>query len=230
MKKSNKILVIVLILCLIILSIALFINSYESEEIGSNALGYVTKISYSYFGESDYKIAIVTGMHPRETLSIDVLQDLSKFYALFNNVEIVNYQITVLDNPTNFAVGRSNGESIVHDFVVNDISRENFDLVIIGHDHEEGYGEGFYIATPSMDPPSLALAEKVMAKLSDFSHYKRNTSSIAKSSSILKVDNPIVDTGTPLFVYEIPEWLGYAEAYERSYELLDASFRVLANK
>ena len=230
MRKLNKILIVVLVLCLIVLGVGLFIHSYESEEIGYNNLGNIKKITYSYFGESDHKIAIVTGMHPRETLSIDVLEDLSMFYALFNNVEIVNYQVTVLKDPKDFVVGRNNGESLVYDFVVKDISKENFDLVIIGHDHEEGYGEGFYIATPSMDSPSILLAEKVMSELSDFNYYKRNTSSIPKSSSITKVNNPIVATGTPLFVYEIPEWLGFVEAFEKSYELIDASFRVLANK
>jgi len=69
------------------------------------------------------------------------------------------------------------------------------------------------------------LAEKVVKDLSDFKHYKRETNSSIKSSSIKTVDNPIVETGTPLFVYEIPEWVNFFEAFSKSYDLIDVSFK-----
>lgn len=203
----------------------LFLNSYNTETIGSETIGYITKETYSYHGNSDNKIAIISGMHPRETLSSSVLPEVAKFYAFFNNVEIVNYKVTVLDNPENFTISRKNGETLVHDFVVNDIAKEDFSLTIIGHDHEEGYGDGFYIATPSMDSKSVELAENVMNDLLDFNYYKRDTGAAAKSTSITRVDDPIVATGTPVFVYEIPEWLGFVEAFSQSYDLISASFK-----
>ena len=90
---------------------------------------------------------------------------------------------------------------------------------------KKGYGEGFYIATPSMDSKSVNLAEKVMKDLSGFNYYKRNATSSAESTSITRVDNPIVATGTPVFVYEIPEWLTYDEAFSKSYDLIKYSFK-----
>ena len=224
MKKRRMILIIILFLLIIGAGLCLFANLCETQTIGSNNLGYVTKSTYSHYGDSEHKIAVASGMHSREKLSADVLPIAVKFYALFNKVDIVNYQVTVLDNPDDFYIGRSNGESLVNNYVVNDIAKENFDLVIIGHDHEEGYGDGFYIATPSMDSKSVNLAEKAINNIPNFNYYKRDTTKSAKSSSITTVDNPIVATGTPLFVYEIPEWLGFFEALGNSYSLIGASF------
>jgi len=225
MKKWYVVGIIVMIILAMIAGILLFVNIHPSETIGSNSIGYITKDTYSFYGGSDKKIAIISGMHPRETLSTIVLSEAAKFYALFNNVEIVNYRVTVSQNPESFTIGRRNGEILVRDFVVNDVAKEDFGLVIIGHDHEPGYGEGFYIATPSMDAKSLNLAEKVMRDLPNFRHYKRDMESLPKSPSIKRVNNPIVATGTPLFVYEIPEWINFFEAFLKSYDLIDASFK-----
>jgi len=228
MKKRQLLLIIILFLLILVVGLYLFANLSENEVIGSNNLGYITKATYSHYGESEHKIAIVSGMHSREKLSASVLPVAVKFFALFNKVELVNYEVTVLDNPDDFYIGRSNGESLVHDYVIDDVAKEDFDLVIIGHDHEEGYGDGFYIATPSMDSKSVDLAENVIRELPNFNYYKRDITQSAKSSSIITVDDPIVSTGTPIFVYEIPEWLGFYEALRESYNLIRASFNSLS--
>ena len=135
----------------------------------------------------------------------------------------------VTDSPDDFYKSRNNGESLVHDYVVGEIARSEPDLVIIGHDHEPGYGEGYYIATPTMDNESVELAEEVTGDIG-FNHYKRNKTQPTKSTSIRAVDNPIVDTGTMLFVYEIPETDTKAVAFIESYRLLEASYNHLLNQ
>lgn len=166
-------------------------------------------------------------MHPREDLSKTIVPSALKFYALINNVEIVNYHVTVTNNPTDFSESRSNGESLVAQYAIPDIQKSNYGLVVITHDHEKGYGNGYYIATPTMDSKSVNLAEAVHALLPDFNYYKRNAEKRAQSSSIVKVDNPIAQSGTPVFVYEIPEWHGNIEAFLNSYRLIDSSFKVI---
>ena len=210
---------------ILVIGIYLFMNSHESLEIGSEYIGYVVKDTYSHYPNPNGKIAIVTGMHPRETLSSQILPEVIKVYAVLNNVEIVNYQIVVLDNPEDFVISRRNGEKLVRSYVVKDLAKSNFDLVIIAHDHEKGYGEGFYIATPSMDSKSVTLANKVMKDLPTFNYYQRDVNTTPQSSSIRMVNDPIVATGTPLFVYEIPEWFGLIDVFFESYMLIDASFK-----
>ena len=217
---------IILILMVGIIAAAAFMlyNSSDHSTLGSNSKGYVTKDVYAHYSTSAPKIAVITGMHPRETSAKTIVPEVIKLYALTHNVEIVNYKVTVTDSPQDFTTGRYNGQSLVAKYVVPDIAKSNYSLVIIVHDHEKGYGSGYYIATPTMDSQSVNLAEKVSSLLPDFNYYQRNTDSKAQSSSITQVDTPIVNTGTPVFVYEIPEWLSNSSVFTNSNRLIDACF------
>ncbi len=226
MKNQNWTIVILLIF----IAGAIFfilLNSGEKYTLGTNSVGYVTKNVYNHYGSTGPKIAVVTGMHPREDLSSAVVPEVIKLYALTHNVEIVNYQVTVTDNPEVFSTSRSNGESLVANYAIPDIKKSDYSLVIICHDHEKGYGEGYYIATPSMDSKSVILAGGVHNLLPDFNYYQRDTSKRTQSSSIKRVDNPITGSGTPVFVYEMPEWSGYIDSFIKSNNLIDSSFNIL---
>ena len=225
MKKTYTIIILFILIAGAIFFILL--NSSEKSTLGTNSVGYVTKNVYNHYGATGPKIAVVTGMHPREDLSIAVVPQVIKLYALTHNVEIVNYQVAVTDNPAVFSTGRHNGESLVSQYAIPDIKKSDYNLVIICHDHERGYGEGFYIATPTMDSKSVTLASAVHSLLPDFNYYQRDTSKRTQSSSIKKVDAPITASGTPVFVYEMPEWSGYMESFFKSNNLISTSFNLL---
>lgn len=195
--------------------------------IGSDDKGDVTRIVYSHSKNTTAKIAIVTGMHPRELSAKNIVPDVIKPYVQKNNVEIVNYKINVTAYPENFYTGRDNGEYLVVKYVIPDIKKSNYDLVIICHDHEEGYGEGFYFATPSMDTKSMEIAQEVRYILTDFNFCTRDVTKKAESKSIERVDDPIVATGTPLLVYEIPEWVGKSEVQYNTNRLIDTVFKFI---
>ncbi len=166
-------------------------------------------------------------MHPREISAKNVVPDVVKTYAATHNVEIVNYQVKVTLDPQNFAAGRANGQDLVAQYVIPDIKNSDYSMVIIVHNHEQGYGSGYYIATPSMDAKSVALGQSVHKLLPDFNYYTRNTDQTPEGSSITQIDDPIVATGTPVFVYEIPEWLGDSDVSKNSYRLIDAVFNAI---
>lgn len=226
----GKILKIILIIFIVILFAVLGVFIYSeghSEVIGENDLGSVTKVTYGHSSNPSVEIGIVSGMHSRELNHKFVLPLVSRVFAFFNpDVRIVNYVVNVTDHPEDFYIGRANGESLVHDYVVKDVAKEDLDLVIIGHDHEPTYGEDYYVATPTMDNASVKLASKVTKDIG-FNYYKRNASQPTQSTSIANVDNPIVETGTRVFVYEIPEVDGKVNAFKRSYDLVTASFNRL---
>lgn len=230
MGKKTKILIISLIVIIVAILGFFILTEGSSELVGENSLGSVTKVNYTHSNNTAVKIAVVSGMHPRENLHKIILPIACRFFAFnHNDVEVVNYWVKVTDSPDDFYKSRNNGESLVHDYVVGEIARSEPDLVIIGHDHEPGYGEGYYIATPTMDNESVELAEEVTGDIG-FNHYKRNKTQPTKSTSIRAVDNPIVDTGTMLFVYEIPETDTKAVAFIESYRLLEASYNHLLNQ
>lgn len=196
-----------------------------SKFIGSDNKGVVTKVVYSNSSNSSAKIAVITGMHPREILAKNVVPGVVKSYTQKNNVEIVNYKINVTAYPENFYTGRSNGEYLVAKYVIPDIKKSDYSLVIVCHDHEEGYGEGYYIATPSMDAKSIALGQKIRNNLTDFNFCLRDVTKKIESTSIETVNDPIVNTGTPLIVYEIPEWLDKSDVAHNTNRLLESVFK-----
>ncbi len=196
--------------------------------LGSNSLGSVTKVVYTHPGDTGPVIAVITGMHPREISAKEVLPGVVKAYSQAHNIEMVNYQVNVTKDLTDFSVGRANGQDLVAQYVIPDIKKSHYSLVIIVHDHEKGYGSnGYYIATPSMDNRFVTLGQSVQKILPSFNYYTRNTNQQPEGTSIEQVDDPIVATGTPVFVYEIPEWLPDSNVYQNSTNLLAAVFKSL---
>ncbi|BDZ71059.1 hypothetical protein [Methanobacterium petrolearium] len=218
---------IILIVILVVGGIYLFANYSQHSTLGSNQQGYVTKDVYSHYGTPNAKIAVVTGMHPREDLATNLVPHVVKIFALLNKVEIVDYHVTVTDQPQDFDVGRENGQDLVAQYVIPDIETTDYELVIIAHDHESGYGEDYYIATPTHDSKSVTLGEAVSQLLPQFNYYPGSSTRRTQSSSISQVDRPLANAGYPVFVYEIPEWNNQLEAAINTYQLFSASFNVL---
>lgn len=232
MKTRHKYAIITLILITFTIIIWGILNVDANTEnpvkiIGSDDKGDVTRVVYSHSSNTTAKIAIVTGMHPRELSAKNTVPEVIKSYTKKNNVEIVNYMVNVTAYPENFYTGRNNGEYLVAKYVIPDIKKSNYDMVIICHDHEEGYGEGYYFATPSMDTKSMEIAQKVRYILTDFNFCTRDVTKKADSKSIESVDDPIVATGTPLMVYEIPEWMGNEDVTKNTARFIDSVFNVL---
>lgn len=228
-KKKILFIILLIILILGVLGIGFYFLGAHSEQIGSNDLGHVDKTTYNFYGADSPKIIVISGMHSRENLHKSVLPPTCLSFALTHKCQVINYQVTVTSSPDDFNIGRANGESLVHDFVVSDIQKDGgADVTIIGHDHEDGYGEGYYIATPTMDDASLNLADKVCSDIG-FNHYKRNSSSTSKSTSISAVDYPILNAGSPVFVYEIPEFDSNRDALSNSYNLLSELYKELTS-
>ena len=164
-------------------------------------------------------IALITGIHPRETLSIEPEIEAAKEYGN-DNVKIINYKVTVTDHPDDYSIGRANGESLVHDFVNPHVTSSDADAVIISHSHIASYGQGFYLATPEMDDVSVNIAGQIN-NTTDFNYYPVKGNETYKSTSAVLVSKPIAQAGYPTFVYEIPEDISERTATDKTKELFD---------
>lgn len=171
-------------------------------------------------------IAVITGMHPREKLSIKTVSDMVNQYSLSSNQAIIHYTVNVTDNPENYVTGRANGEELVANYVIPDIKKSNVDVVIICHDHAPGYGKGYYVATPKMDSPSVAIGETVEKNLPEFTYY-RATAHSEHGSSTYTVSNPLATAGIRTVVYEMPEWATYNQAFQETKKLIGTCFQVI---
>ena len=202
-------------------------NSGTSSTLASDYRGTITKevFAVSNSSSADQKtIAIITGMHPREKLSIKTVKDVIGQYSLSANNKIIHYKVNVTSNPNNYYVGRTSGEGLVSSYIIPDIKKSNVDLVIICHDHAPGYGKGYYVATPKMDSPSVAMGEKIEKNLAEFTYY-RATAYSEHGSSTFSVSYPLAKAGIRTLVYEMPEWATYTQAYQESKKLIATCFQ-----
>lgn len=227
MSLAKKIVTIILFL-LIICTVPYLIYEWHShEEIGSNDIGYVTKDIYNHYN-AEKTIVLITGIHPREKLAINPEIESAKRFALTHNAILINYNVTVTRDFEDYEKSRYNGEHLVSEFILPEIYQSDADVVIISHSHIEGYGEGFYLATPAMDDASVRLAEGVKNSGIDFNYFKTDTNVTSyESTSIELVSKPLADHGYPTLVYEIPENITEQESTDRTYDLLSKTFELL---
>ncbi|WP_405294282.1 hypothetical protein [Methanobrevibacter sp.] len=223
MKRRTKIILIVTFI--LILGLVVFNDYYQKEHapykvIGNNSLGTVEKIIYGN-QSAEKSIALITGIHPREKLAINPEIKAAKEYCQeHDDVKVIHYQVNVTKTPEDYQEGRTNGESLVHDFVNPEVTKSDADSVIISHSHVEWYGEGFYVATPEMDNASVDIAKKINAT-DDFGYYPRTGNESYKSTSAVLVSKPIAQAGYPTFVYEIPENITKQDSTDMTKELID---------
>ncbi|MDO5814050.1 MAG: hypothetical protein Q4Q18_00290 [Methanobrevibacter sp.] len=223
MKRRTKILLIIILVLILAVVIVNDKNQFDNSPyhvIGNNSLGTVEKIIYGN-ASANNSIALITGIHPREKLSINPEIKAAKEYASeHDNVKIIHYQVNVTKDKKDYKKSRNNGESLVHDFVNPDVTQSDADCVIISHSHVEWYGEGFYLATPQMDNASVKIAKKIN-KTTDFGYYPRTGNETYKSTSATLVSCPIAKAGYPTFVYEIPENITKQDSTDKAKELFD---------
>ncbi|MBQ9160120.1 MAG: hypothetical protein IJ122_02195 [Methanobrevibacter sp.] len=221
MKKATKIILIIALL-LVVGGIA-FMQNYNYNEISYTTLADTdigsVEVGISGNESAPVAIALITGIHPRETLSIEPEIEAAKEYGN-DNVKIINYKVTVTDHPDDYSIGRANGESLVHDFINPHVTSSDADAVIISHSHIASYGQGFYLATPEMDDVSVNIAGQIN-NTTDFNYYPVTGNETYKSTSAVLVSKPIAQAGYPTFVYEIPEDISERTATDKTKELFD---------
>ena len=229
MENKNKI-VIIIALILVIGGLAYYeanyhINNISYTTLGNTSIGTVEK-GISGNVSADTTIALITGIHPRETLSIEPEIQAAREFGN-NDVKIIHYKVTVTDRPEDYDVGRANGESLVEEFVNPDVTQSDAQAVVISHSHNPDYGVGFYVATPEMDNASVDMAEKIN-QTSDFNYYPVTGNETYKSTSAVLVSKPIAQAGYPTLVYEIPEDITEQTATSKTKELFEMICKIVS--
>ena len=201
MNRKTKIIIILIILLGLIL---IFGNSKDIsyETLADTDIGSV-EVGICGNENATKCIALITGMHPREPLSIGPEIEAAKQFG-GDDVKIIHYKVTVTRDAQDYNLGRANGESLVHDYVNPHVTSSDADAVVISHSHIPEYGEGFYVATPQMDDASVRIAKNINQS-GDFNYYPVTGNETYKSSSDVLVSKPIAQAGYPTLVYEVPE-------------------------
>lgn len=232
LKRTNKIIIAIAVFIIIFMGLYMYENlgsdhTPSTEMLANTSTGTVEKVIYGN-PNAEFEIALITGIHPREPLSIDPVIKAAEQYA-GDDVKIVNYRVNVTDHPQDYEIGRSNGENLIHDYVNPEVAKSKADVVLIAHSHMPEYGEGFYVATPAMDNSSVKLAKEIN-KTSDINYYPVTGNETYQSTSAELVSKPIAESGHPTLVYEIPENITDGESTNKTVDFFGMLQSILKGK
>jgi len=169
------------------------------KTIGKNSIGTVTLEGPYGNANSSLKVAYILGQHPRESNAHDAIYD-----SLLNNSDYLNYsyyvyRINVTAESDDFEESRMNGQLLAQDYVVKDVLKNGYDLVIDIHASNGGYVQDPYIFAPvSNDTVAYEAANNVTQAINYVIYYEPASYSSPQYSTI-----PIEEGGIPAIVFEM---------------------------
>ena len=225
MKRKTKVILIFVILLALGATMAYQDHNDKHTSykvLANNDLGTVERMIYGC-ETSEETIALITGIHPKEKISINPEIQAAREYANdHSEVNIIHYQVNVTKDSNDKE--RANGEKLVHDYVNPDVTKSGANCVIFSHSHDDGNSEGYYLATPEMDDASVEIAKKIYAT-SDFEQCPQSGNESHHSTSAQLISRPIAKAGYPTFVYEIPENITAQNSTDRTKDLFGMMVR-----
>jgi hypothetical protein len=205
MKKRN---ISILAITVVILIILIFTNNFTNNNqkqlefhlLGSDSNGTIELIGPIGNASSKIKIAYIIGIHPLESFAHKTAYD-----TLFANNQSLKYcyyiyRINVTDKPEVYETGRMHGQVLGQKFVVSNITKENYSLVMDIHSNEaaSGYAKVDSVFAPINDPKSKEIAEDVIHNTNKTLIYFYPE----PQTSPKFVTIPIIKSGIPAIVFE----------------------------
>ena len=169
------------------------------KTIGKNSIGTVTLEGPYGNANSSVKVAYILGQHPRESNAHDAIYD-----SLLNNSDYLNYsyyvyRINVTAESDDFEESRMNGQLLAQDYVVKDVLKNGYDLVIDIHASNGGYVQDPYIFAPVSNDTVAYEAANNVTKASNYVIYYEPASYSSPQYSTI----PIEEGGIPAIVFEM---------------------------
>lgn len=167
------------------------------EILGNDSMGMVTKEGPYGNPNSKIKIAYILGQHPRESrahnATIDNIRENSN--SMKNCYYL--YYINVTEGTYDYSKGRLNGQKLAYKYIVPDINKNNYSLVIDVHASNGRYIDKSFTFVPVSDSKSLKVTKSLTTSLKWLYYYSMPEPSSPSYSTI-----PIIKNGTPAIIYE----------------------------
>ncbi len=181
-------------------------TGFKRYNLGSNSNG--TAYLYKSIGNtsSDVRIAYIIGVHVTENAVHTALFDeLTKQSSeLKYCYDIYKINVTPLGDPF-YDINRMRGQLLGHDFVVPEVIKNNYSLVVDVHSNQGGaYVITNFAFAPAQDNVSKAIASKIIQNNPGLSEYFP-----ASQTSPQYVTIPIQKSGTPTIIYETYKYEDY---------------------
>ncbi|MDZ4170845.1 MAG: hypothetical protein U1C19_01670 [Methanobacteriaceae archaeon] len=188
------------------------VYAVESKTIlGSNNLGYVEKIGPFGNTKSRVKIAYIIGVHPLESKSHTAI-----YRTMINRGKSLNYcyyiyRVKVTKDAKSYSKGRVNGQYLARDYVVPDIKKQSYNLVVDVHSNRGNYGKRRFVFAPKNHAASKKVALRTAYRISWLSyHYPKS------QTSPKYVTEPLVRSGIKTILYENYMYQTYSRTYSQA--------------
>ncbi len=172
-------------------------SSSDNGVLGSNELGYVVKEGPYGNKDSPIKIAYITGVHPLESESHKAVRETIETKNKSLNYCYYVYKIVVTKDAADYDKGRMNGQLLANQYVVPDITGQNFDLAVDVHSNRGNYQEKRFIFAPQNEDGSKSIALEIKSKIPWMIYYNPTSQTSPKYVTI-----PLIKAGIPAVVYE----------------------------
>lgn len=176
--------------------------------LGSADYGNVVKEGPYGNASSTVKIAYIVGVHPLEDsahrAALKAIKNNGKSLKYCYYIYIVN----VTQDAEYYEAGRMNGQILASNYVLPDIEKDNFQLVIDVHSNRGSadlYDESWFLNVPFESEKTLKLTREIMAKIPGLAYYDP-----PEPTSPYFITIPLLKEGVPTiiyeeYVYDIPE-------------------------
>jgi hypothetical protein len=175
-------------------------NKLEFIDLGSNENGTVELIGPIGNVSSDVKIAYIIGIHPLENYAHKTAYDT--LFADNSSLKYCYYiyRINVTKNPDVYELGRMAGQLLGHDYIVPDITKRNYTIVLDIHSNEAalGYAKNDSVFAPKNNSKSKKIAEQIVSKSKTIIYFYPEPQTSPKFVTI-----PIIDSGIPTIIFEV---------------------------
>ena len=181
-------------------------TGFKRYNLGSNSNG--TAYLYKSIGNtsSDVRIAYIIGVHVTENAVHTALFDelTKQSNELKYCYDIYKINVTPIGDPF-YDINRMRGQLLGHDFVVPEVIKNNYSLVVDVHSNQGGaYVITNFAFAPAQDNVSKAIASKIIQDNPGLSEYFP-----ASQTSPQYVTIPIQKSGTPTIIYETYKYEDY---------------------
>ena len=196
-------------------------QTLETQVLGSTGKGTVTKTGPYGNPNSTRKIAVIVGVHPLEANAHRAIVEsiLNNSKSLKNSYYI--YSIDVTENTDNYRKGRINGQQLANKYVVSDIKKNHFKLVIDVHSNRgknAGYKENRFLSVPSKSNKSKSIASKIIKEIPWLVYYIPPNGKDPKSPKYVTI--PLINSKIPSIVYETYMYEPYGTTLEHANEFI----------
>jgi hypothetical protein len=197
------------------------ITGQQGELLGSTDYGNVVKEGPYGNKNSRVKIAYIVGVHPLESNAHEAILESIKSDNKSLNYCYYIYRINVTKDAGDYDKGRINGQLLANKYVVPDIEKNNFQLVIDVHSNrgkDTSYKENRFLAVPVSDNKSELIASEIINKISWLVYYIPPKGKGPTSPEY--ITDPLINSGTPSIVYETYMYEPYETTLEHANEFI----------